>query len=364
MASLTSEISTPCGSALPELCRDLAGRCPIEQDTALWPAEQLRRCGQAGVFRWFIPAEFGGWGWSDAEIAAGYVALAASCLTTTFVITQRSAAVRRIVTADSAEIRQTLLPELCSNRLFATVGISHLSTSRRHLSQPTLRAVLDDHSVRLDGSTAWVTGAIHADTLVIGAEIAGGGQLILAVDRRLEGVRCELPRRLIALTASCTAGVRFDQVAVDRRWIVSGPQLPWAEGNAGGGTGGLPTSALAIGLAAAAIDAIGQQAAARRSLASTYDALSGQWRERYRELIALARGDSSSTLSQLRAEANSLVLRSTQAALAAVKGAGFVDEHPVGRWCREALFFLVWSCPQGVVDANLCELAGIEETSE
>ena len=31
-----------------------------------------------------------------------------------------------------------------------------------------------------------------------------------------------------------------------------------------------------------------------------------------------------------------------------------------GRWCREALFFLVWSCPRSVVDANLCELAGIQ----
>ena len=31
-----------------------------------------------------------------------------------------------------------------------------------------------------------------------------------------------------------------------------------------------------------------------------------------------------------------------------------------GRWCREALFFLVWSCPACVLSANLCELAGLE----
>ena len=62
---------------------------------------------------------------------------------------------------------------------------------------------------------------------------------------------------------------------------------------------------------------------------------------------------------ELRTRANSLALRSTQAALAAAKGAGFVAGHPAGRWCREALFFLVWSCPQSVVAANLCELAGL-----
>ena len=65
------------------------------------------------------------------------------------------------------------------------------------------------------------------------------------------------------------------------------------------------------------------------------------------------------TNDELRARANSLVLRATQAALAAAKGTGYVVGHPAGRWCREALFFLVWSCPQGVLNANLCELAGV-----
>jgi alkylation response protein AidB-like acyl-CoA dehydrogenase len=65
------------------------------------------------------------------------------------------------------------------------------------------------------------------------------------------------------------------------------------------------------------------------------------------------------TGNELRQRANSLALRASQAALAAAKGAGYVAGHPAGRLCREALFFLVWSCPQPVLQANLCELAGI-----
>jgi hypothetical protein len=60
----------------------------------------------------------------------------------------------------------------------------------------------------------------------------------------------------------------------------------------------------------------------------------------------------------LRARANSLALRSTQAYLAASKGAGFVSGHFAERAVREAMFFLVWSCPQPVVAAALRELAG------
>jgi hypothetical protein len=78
------------------------------------------------------------------------------------------------------------------------------------------------------------------------------------------------------------------------------------------------------------------------------------------DLLQLAGGVQVCTNDTLRAAANSIVLRASQAALSAAKGTGYVVGHPAGRWCREALFFLVWSCPEGVMSANLCELAGIE----
>jgi hypothetical protein len=77
-------------------------------------------------------------------------------------------------------------------------------------------------------------------------------------------------------------------------------------------------------------------------------------------LLALAGGEAVCSTEELRTRANSLVLRASQSALGAAKGSGYVVGHPAGRWCREALFFLVWSCPQAVLSANLCELAGIE----
>jgi hypothetical protein len=60
----------------------------------------------------------------------------------------------------------------------------------------------------------------------------------------------------------------------------------------------------------------------------------------------------------LRANANALVLRATQAALTASKGAGFVRPHPAQRWARQALFFLVWSCPRQAAEATLGLLLG------
>jgi hypothetical protein len=123
----------------------------------------------------------------------------------------------------------------------------------------------------------------------------------------------------------------------------------------------LPTSALAIGLTSAAIRFLEEQSQRRRELVEPTNSLCSEYAILERDLVALASGSPPCSSDEIRARANSIVLRATQAALAAAKGAGFVAGHPAGRWCREALFFLVWSCPQPVLQANLCELAGIQE---
>jgi hypothetical protein len=124
-------------------------------------------------------------------------------------------------------------------------------------------------------------------------------------------------------------------------------------------TGGLQTSALAIGLSAAAISFLDNESKKRIELRAPTESLRSEHDACEADLLALAGGAPACSSEDLRARANSLALRATQAALAAAKGAGYVAGHPAGRWCREALFFLVWSCPQPVMNANLCELAGL-----
>jgi len=115
-----------------------------------------------------------------------------------------------------------------------------------------------------------------------------------------------------------------------------------------------------LGVSSAAIAYLGEQVARRPDLVPGADSLQASLKATTEALLQATQGSSGCSNEQLRAEANSLVLRSTQAAMVAAKGAGFTCGHPVGRWCQEAMFFLVWSCPQAVQDANLCELAGVE----
>ncbi len=76
--------------------------------------------------------------------------------------------------------------------------------------------------------------------------------------------------------------------------------------------------------------------------------------------MALARGAPDvGSASQLRTQANALVLRATQAYLTASKGTGFLRTEPAQRRARQALFFLVWSCPAPVAHAAIRDLAGL-----
>ncbi len=353
-------IRTPDSPALETLSARLHEMAATLHEPGAWPQEQLKLCGEAGVYRWFLPEEFGGYAWDESAIIQGYLKLSAACLTTTFVITQRMGACQRVAGSGNQTAQQRWLPGLISGELFATVGISHLTTSRRHLAEPVLKATEVDGGFQLSGFSPWVTGAPAADMIVTGATMEDGRQLLIAMPTDAPGVSTPQPPQLVGLSASQTGKVQCDDVLVSADCVLAGPVENVMQQGVGGNTGGLQTSTLAIGLAHAALRFLEDEATRRDDLQPPATALRKEYDAIHADLMALAAGYESCDRQGLRTRANSLVLRTTQATLTAAKGAGFVEGHPAGRWCREALFFLVWSCPQPVLSANLCELAGIE----
>jgi alkylation response protein AidB-like acyl-CoA dehydrogenase len=286
-----------------------------------------------------------------------YVALAYGNLSLAFIMTQRHAAIRRIETSSNARSTAEWLPAILSGDAFTTVGISHLTTSRRHLAVPPVTVVWDGDRGTLHGSIPWVTGAAYARYLVVGAVDASdsGLQYLILIETPSEGVQPGPGMQLVALTSSCTDVVELCGARIDRRDVLHGPSENVMVASNTGGAGGLQTSALALGLAASAIDYLTQESSVRSSLGDYAGNLRRQWEVLYHALVG---SEPARDPNQLRKEANDLVLDATHAALSAAKGAGYVEGHPVGRWCQEALFFLVWSCPQVVADAHLCTFSG------
>lgn len=347
---------------LNELCERLAQ----SQLDAIPLVVRLKWCVEAGVFRWFIPQEYGGWGWDDAAQLDGYLSLSQADMTTAFVLTQWNAACKRLMLSSNQQLTNQWLPGMARGEVFATVGISHLTTSRQYVAKPVLTATEQtDGSWLLNGFSPWVTAGALADVLVIGATAEDGRQILCAVPAERAGVTIGPGVELMALSESATDSVHFDSVSVQPSELIAGPVENVMQVGLGGGAGGLQTSTLAIGLTQAAVEFLQRESEQRKDLEPIAQKLAADVAQLRDVLLKLAaggtarRGDEAWTASRLREQANSLVLRSTQAALGAAKGAGFVASHPAGRWCREALFFLVWSCPQPVLAANLCEFAQV-----
>lgn len=356
MMSELKQILSPDDPSLERLCKALAELANHRRPNQ-WPTESLELCAKTGVFSWFIGHEFGGQAWNAEQIARAYLQLGAACLTTTFIITQRTAATRRLESSQNEALKAELLPLFSRGENSTTVGISHLTTSRQH-TRPALLAQEVEGGFQVNGYCPWVTGGKQADHVLMGATLADERQILFMVDSTK--VQAKPPHELLALTGSCTGAVELENVFVPQSRLVGGPVEQVIQSGKSTMPGGSQTSALAIALASAACGFLSGEAEKRPELQATSREFSSQVSSLQNKLLEMARGTAVCSAQELRSDANSLVLRATQAAMVAAKGAGYVSGHRVGRWCQEALFFLVWSCPQPVLAANLCELAGVE----
>lgn len=328
--------------------RAVAARTAVEGP---WSSGAMHALAESGVLAAFVPADVGGSAAGEWPLLELLTTVAEECLTTALVMSQWAAAVRIIATA-AADVRRRYLPPLARGESFTTVGVSQITTSRQHVGKPVLAATRDGDAWRLDGLCPWVTGADEADTIVTGAATAAGERLFFVVPVPAAGLSIEPPMEMLALSASRTSAVRLESVR-PAAVIVAAADAPRS--------GGLATTALALGATRAAVGLIAAEGDTRphlrtiaESLAAEAAALTGRLREAAVNGIEIAARD------RLRGDANGLVTRAAQAALTAAKGAGFVRGHPAERLARESLFFLVWSCPPAVATSLLCELAHID----
>jgi len=325
-----------------------------EPSDATWPDRAWSEICSRGITRWGIPEEYGGVSLSADELLRGMIELARGSLLATFILSQFQAAGHRLVRAASPALRERWLPGLASGRQFATVGISHLTTSRQHTIQPAVQAVPTATGYRLTGEIPWVTGGGRADVLVAGGTLPNGRQILTAIPTDNPGVTIGEPLRLAALSGSETCAVKLTDVEIEADAVMAGPMERVVQQFGGSGAGSLMTSALGLGHALGCLDHLRKELAFRPELQSAIDSLSGEAEAIHTAMIGAAgSGEGSGAAESLRTRSTDLALRGSQALMTASKGAGFLAGHPAESLARQALFFLVWSCPQGVANQLL-----------
>ena len=352
------ELPTPEAADLLELTRDLVvkellPRADKSEAAGSFPREVFAQLGELGLLSLPYPEEFGGGGQPAVvylqvleELARGWATIALG----TSVHVLSCSGVAEFGTADQ---RERLLPEMLGG---ATLGAYCLSESHAGSDAGAMRtkAVRDGDEYVLTGEKAWITHGPVADFLLVAARTGGDGSRGIStflVPATAAGVSAGVPERKMGFRASLTSGVRFDEVRVDSGRRIGAEGQGFRIAMAALDAGRLGISACAVGLAQAALDVAADYAGTRTAFGRTIDDFQGvsflladaatriaASRQLY--LYAARRKDAgkpfSTEAAMAKLTATDMAMAVTTDMVQVLGGAGYVEDHPLERYMREA----------------------------
>ena len=326
-----------------------------------WPAESLKALQQCGATAWSVPTDFGGENLPPVRLQRRYQLIAAACLTTALILTQRDAAIDFLTAAvaESSAARR-LLRQAAGGRRWLSIGISQATTSNRYGSSALIaRSIADGY--RLDGIIPWATSAHHTDDLIAAAEVDSGDKLLFILPMDSRGVSVQRCRAMGVLNGSDTASVKLSGVRIGRDHVLAGPSPDALKIRSRRRRFTLNTCVLPLGVAQGALAMARDQLRGRSRLCRREIAgLQKHWQQLARSVYRHAAENplvAGAAAAQLRAQCNYMAMRSALAALELAKGSGLHADHPAQRRVREAMFFFVWSSPAAVIEKTLAWLA-------
>jgi len=329
-----------------------------------WPIKSLDHLTEAGAWTWIIPEQYGGRQLDPESQILAYEAVAAGCMASLLILTQRDGACELISSSPNEHLKQDLLPRLAAHELMTSVGISQLTTSHQ-AGKPALIATPDGPNYRLRGFMPWVTSAEKCDFIVTGVALPESAEQILAVvptDR--PGIQIDPPMNLMALGGTLTSEVHCRDVVITPDDILQGPAVRALERRSA--VKALVVAAAGVGLAGTMARSIAKQAVKTSGpLRESAEEILGRYeavRDRLRKNAGrLNQPEAEVPAAELRIAVNDLLMRLAIATLTYAKGSGFIRQRDAQRLVREAMFFLVWSTPE---DIRAQTLAGFLDTPE
>jgi alkylation response protein AidB-like acyl-CoA dehydrogenase len=332
--------------------RELAPRAADFEARGEFPRDALRTIGRSGLLGLVYPEADGGAG-QPYEVYLQVLEILAG----TWLSIAESVSVHTLscfpVSAYGTERQRKLLPDMVGGDL---LGAYCLSEPRGGSDAATLetRAVRDGDDYVVSGTKAWITHGGRADFYNIFCRTGGPGSAgvsCLLADADTPGIVPQKPERTMGLRASAPAGIAFDgaRVAADR--LIGGEGAGFRIAMQALDAGRLGIAACAVGLAQAAVDYAAAYAREREQFGRPIGDFQGLGfmladmatqvsAARALTLAAARLKDAGRPFSVEAAKAKlfatDMAMRVTTDAVQVLGGYGYVADHPVERWFREA----------------------------
>lgn len=354
------ELPTPEAADLIELAREvvqreLLPRADEAEAAGEFPRELFRTIGKLGLLALPYPERYGGGGQPATVYLQVLEELARGWLTVAMGTSVHVLSCHGVAHFGTDEQRERWLPDMLGGDTLGAYCLSEAHAGSDPAAMRT-RAVREgpDTDYVVTGEKAWITHGPVADFYLLLARTGGDGSAGISaflVPGRLEGVSAAAPERKMGVRASPTSAVRFDGARLGADRLLGAEGQGYAIALSALDTGRLGIAACAVGLAQAALDTAVAYAGERRAFGQTIDSFQGvsflladaaariaAARQLY--LYAARRKDAGKPFS---AEAAMAKLTATDMAMAVTTdmvqvlgGAGYVQDHPVERYMREA----------------------------
>jgi alkylation response protein AidB-like acyl-CoA dehydrogenase len=332
--------------------RELAGKVDDYEANGRFPRDVLRTLGRSGLLGLPYPEADGGAGQPYEVYLQVLETLAGTWLAIAEAVSVHTLACYP-VSAHGSERQRKMLPDMLGGELLGAYCLSE-PQGGSDAANLTTRAVQDGEDWVVTGTKAWITHAGQADFYNIFCRTGGPGARgisCLLADADTPGILPQKPERTMGLRSSAPAQIVFEGARVCGDRLV---------GEEGGGfaiamealdAGRLGIAACAVGLAQAALDYAAAYARERAQFGKPIGAFQGigfmladmatQVSAARALLLSAARlKDAGRAFSVEAAKAKlfatDVAMRVTTDAVQVLGGYGFVSDHPVERWFREA----------------------------
>jgi alkylation response protein AidB-like acyl-CoA dehydrogenase len=344
--------------ALLGLVRDLADgelrpRVAEYERRAEFPREVFRTLGRAGLLGLPYPVEYGGGGQPYEVYLQVLEELSGAWLAVGLGVSVHTLSCFPTAAFGSAEQKSAWLPDMVGGELLGAYCLSepHSGSDAAALST---RAVRDGDSYRVDGVKAWIThgGAADFYNLMVrtGADGARGISTLLA-RADTPGLCPQPPEHKMGMSSSPTAQIVLERAQVPADALIGAEGEGFRIAMAALDGGRLGIAACGVGVAQAALDHAVAYARDRRQFGRAIADFQGigflladmatQVSAARALYLAAARlrdagREYSTEAAKAKLFATDTAMRVTTDAVQVLGGAGYVEDHPVERWMREA----------------------------
>ncbi|WP_033429848.1 acyl-CoA dehydrogenase family protein [Saccharothrix syringae] len=336
--------------------KELAPRADDFEARAEFPREVLRTLGKAGLLSLPYPEEHGGGGQPYEVYLQVLEVLARRWLCVAQSVNIHVLACYPVAAHGRPEQRDRLLPALLGGELLGANCLSEPDVGSDIAAIGTT-AVLADGEYRVTGTKSFTSHAGHADFYNVFCRTGGPGPTglsLLVADADVPGLAVAPPERKMGVRSSPTAAVVLDGARVAEDRLVGRPGKGFLIAMGLFDRGRLGIAACAVGLASAALDYAARYARTREQfgrpvaefqgvgflladMSTQISAARALVREAARTLDAGAK-PAEVTVAAARAKlfATDTAMRVTTDAVQVLGAYGYVQDHPVERWMREA----------------------------